>query len=103
MEICRLENASKTYFMGEKICPLQNLSFNANLGDFIAVEGTSGIGKSTLLYVLGSLLRLDKGKLYLDNQDTSSLTEKEITSIRAKKLGFIFQDATLIQALTSLA
>ncbi|MDD3894251.1 MAG: ABC transporter ATP-binding protein [Syntrophomonadaceae bacterium] len=100
MEICRLENVSKTYLMGEKVRPLQNVNLVVNSGDFISIEGPSGIGKSTLLYVMGSLLKQDEGKLYLAGQDTSLLTDRRLTTIRAEKIGLIFQEANLIEALT---
>lgn len=100
MEICILENVSKTYMMGEKVCPLQNVSLVVNSGDFISIEGPSGIGKSTLLYVMGSLLKLDEGKLYLDNQDINLLTDQQLTTLRAEKIGFVFQETNLIEALT---
>jgi len=100
MELCKLENVSKTYLMGEKVCPLQKVNFVVNAGDFISIEGSSGIGKSTLLYVMGSLLKPDEGKLYLDNKDVSLLTEQQLTSLRAEKIGYIFQETNLIQALT---
>jgi putative ABC transport system ATP-binding protein len=80
MEICRLENVSKTYIMGEKVCPLQNVSLTVNSGDFISIEGPSGIGKSTLLYVMGGLLKPDEGKLYLATQDVSILNERQLTT-----------------------
>lgn len=100
MELCKLENVSKSYMMGEKVCPLQNVNLVVNSGDFISIEGSSGIGKSTLLYVMGSLLKLDEGKLYLDNKDVSLLTDQQLTTLRAEKIGFIFQETNLIQALT---
>lgn len=100
MEVCRLENISKTYMQGENVCPLQNLSLVVNSGDFISIEGASGIGKSTLLYIMGSLLKADEGKLYLDNKDVSLLTDRQLTTLRAEKIGFIFQETNLIQALT---
>jgi len=86
--------------MGEEICPLQDVNLTINPGDFISVEGPSGIGKSTLLYVTGSLLEADEGRLYLDNQDVSLLTDRQLTALRAEKIGFIFQETNLIQALT---
>jgi putative ABC transport system ATP-binding protein len=100
MEICRLENVSKTYLMGEEVHPLQNVSLAVNSGDFISIEGPSGIGKSTLLYVMGSLLKPDEGKLCLDNQDVSLLSDRQLTALRAEKIGFVFQETNLIQALT---
>ncbi len=100
MELCKLENVSKTYVMGEKVRPLKNVNLAVNAGDFISIEGSSGTGKSTLLYIMGTLLKLDEGKLYLDNNDVSLLTDRQLTNLRAEKIGFIFQDANLIQALT---
>jgi len=100
MEICKLENVRKTYLMDEEVCPLQNVTLAVNSGDFISIEGSSGIGKSTLLYVMGSLLKPDEGKIYLDNQDVSVLTDRQLTTLRAEKIGFVFQETNLIQALT---
>ena len=57
MEICKLEHIRKDYKMGEVVTPLKDLTLTVCEGDFIAVEGPSGIGKSTLLYVMGTLLQ----------------------------------------------
>ena len=100
MEICRLENVSKSYLMGEKVSPLQNIDLVVNAYDYISIEGSSGIGKSTLLYIMGSLLKADEGKLYLNNQDISLLTDQQLTNLRSEKIGFIFQETNLVQALT---
>lgn len=100
MEICRLENISKSYYTGEKLSPLQNIDLLVNAGDFVSIEGSSGIGKSTLLYVMGSLLKADEGKLYLDKKDISLMNDEQLTHLRAQKIGFIFQETNLIQALT---
>jgi len=100
MEICRLENVSKSYFTGEKLSPLQNINLLIKAGDFVSIEGSSGIGKSTLLHVMGSLLKADAGKLYLDQREVSLMTDRQLTDLRAAKIGFIFQEPRLIQALT---
>jgi putative ABC transport system ATP-binding protein len=100
MEICRLKDISKSYLTGENVCPLSNVSLSVNIGDFISIEGPSGIGKSTLLYVMGGLLKPTNGKLYLGGKDTSLLTDQQLTSLRGEKIGFIFQETNLIQALT---
>lgn len=100
MEICKLENVSKTYNINEDVTPLKNISLNVNLGEFISIEGKSGIGKSTLLYIIGGLLNLDSGKVFIDKQDISLLSDKELTKLRGEKIGFIFQESSLIQALT---
>ena len=100
MEICKLEHIHKDYRMGEIVTPLKDVSLTVEPGDFIAVEGPSGIGKSTLLYVMGTLLQSDEGSYTFGGKDVSAMSDKEKSALRAKKIGFLFQDSTMIQALT---
>ena len=100
MEICKLEHIHKDYRMGEVVTPLKDLCLTVNPGDFIAVEGPSGIGKSTLLYVVGTLLQSDAGTYTFEGQDVSKFGDDKKSELRAKKVGFLFQDSTMIQALT---
>ena len=100
MEICKLEHIRKDYRMGEVVTPLKDLSLTVNKGDFIAVEGPSGIGKSTLLYVMGTLLQSDEGSYTFEGKDVAKFGDDEKSELRAKKIGFLFQDSTMIQALT---
>ena len=100
MEICKLEHIRKDYKMGEVVTPLKDLCLTVNEGDFIAVEGPSGIGKSTLLYVMGTLLQSDEGSYTFEDKDVWSFSDAEKSDFRAKKIGFLFQDSTMIQALT---
>ena len=100
MEICKLEHIHKDYRMGEIVTPLKDISLTVNTGDFIAVEGPSGIGKSTLLYVMGTLLKADDGTYTFEGKDVSTFTDAQKSEFRAKKIGFLFQDSTMIQALT---
>lgn len=100
MEICRLEHIHKDYRMGEVVSPLKDVSLAVQSGDFIVVEGPSGIGKSTLLYVMGTLLQSDGGTYLFEDKDVSRLSDSEKSGLRAKKIGFLFQDSALIQALT---
>lgn len=100
MEICRLEHIHKDYRMGETVTPLKDINLTVNSGEFIAVEGPSGMGKSTLLYVIGTLLKADDGKIFFAGKDVVSMTDREQTSLRGEKVGFLFQDSSLIQALT---
>ncbi len=100
MEICRLEHVHKDYRMGEVVSPLKDVSLTVQSGDFIVVEGPSGIGKSTLLYVMGTLLQSDGGTYLFEDKDVSRLSDNEKSGLRAKKIGFLFQDSALIQALT---
>ena len=100
MEICKLEHIHKDYRMGEIVTPLKDVTLTVNSGDFIAVEGPSGIGKSTLLYVMGTLLQSDAGTYTFEGNDVAQLSDSEKSALRAKKIGFLFQDSTMIQALT---
>lgn len=100
MSICRLEHIEKKYFNGETIQPLKDINLEINANDFISIEGPSGMGKSTLLYVIGTLLKSDSGKLFIDDVDISSMSDVELTNLRAAKIGFLFQDSNMIQALT---
>ena len=100
MEICKLEHIRKDYRMGEVVTPLKDLSLTVNKGDFIAVEGPSGIGKSTLLYVMGTLLKPDEGTYTFDGKDVTAFNDSQASEFRAKQIGFLFQDSTMIQALT---
>ena len=100
MEICKIEHIHKDYRMGEIVTPLKDVTLTVNVGDFIAVEGPSGIGKSTLLYVMGTLLKPDDGTYTFEGQDVSAFGDGQASEFRAKKIGFLFQDSTMIQALT---
>ena len=100
MEICKLEHIHKDYRMGEIVTPLKDITLSVNEGDFIAIEGPSGIGKSTLLYVMGTLLKADEGKYTFGGRDVSEFNDAQKSEFRAKQIGFLFQDSTMIQALT---
>ena len=100
MEICKLEHIHKDYRMGEIVTPLKDITLTVNAGDFIAVEGPSGIGKSTLLYVMGTLLKPDDGTYTFEGKDVSAFNDSQKSAFRAKEIGFLFQDSTMIQALT---
>ena len=86
--------------MGEIVTPLKDVTLTVNEGDFIAVEGPSGIGKSTLLYVMGTLLKPDEGSYTFAGKDVTAFNDSQASEFRAKQIGFLFQDSTMIQALT---
>ena len=100
MEICKLEHIRKDYIMGETVSPLKDATLTVSSGDFITVEGPSGIGKSTLLYVMGTMLQWEAGTYTFEGRDVSAMTDNEKSDLRAEKIGFMFQDTNLIQALT---
>ena len=100
MEICKLEHIRKDYVMGETVSPLKDATLTVSSGDFITVEGPSGIGKSTLLYVMGTMLQWEAGTYTFEGRDVAAMTDNEKSDLRAEKIGFMFQDTNLIQALT---
>ena len=99
-KICELHQIKKEFCTGERIALLNGIDLTVVAGDFISIEGGSGIGKSTLLYVLGTLMRFDGGEYLFEGKDVSKLTDAQISELRAEKVGFLFQNTNLIQALT---
>lgn len=100
--IC-LEKVSKIYNPGDNMVKaLDKISLTVDKGEFIAVVGASGSGKSTLMNILGCLDVPDKGIYHLDNIDVSSLRDKELSKIRNREIGFIFQGFNLIPNMTAL-
>lgn len=81
---------------------LDGVDIEIHRGDFVAIVGPSGGGKSTLLHMLGLLDVLDAGTLTIDGVETSKMKEKQATKFRAQKIGFVFQGFNLIPTLTAL-
>ena len=101
--ILRLENIWKTYTMGEvEVHALRGVSLTIRRGDFVAITGSSGSGKSTMMNLVGCLDLPTKGSIFLDNKDIATLSESDLAQIRGKKIGFIFQQFHLIPTLTAL-
>ena len=92
----------KDYWLGEVVVPaLQCVNIEIEKGDFVAVLGPSGSGKTTLLNVIGALDRPTKGRVYVDGEDLTALSEKDLTRLRRNKIGFVFQFYNLIPVLTA--
>ncbi|PFA24810.1 hemin ABC transporter ATP-binding protein [Bacillus cereus] len=96
-----LDQVSKVYGEGEtEVTALHPITLDVKEGEFIGIVGPSGSGKSTLLSIAGALLSPSKGNIYVSGQNITSLSEKEMTDIRLRKIGFIFQFANLVPFLT---
>jgi len=94
---------TKIYGEGDtEVHALDDVSFSVKRGEFILIVGSSGSGKSTLLNMIGLLDKPTKGKVLIDGQETTNLTDNEISAFRNTKLGFVFQFANLLTDLTVL-
>jgi len=101
--LLQFKNVWKTYQMGTvKVSALQGINLSIGSGEFIAVTGKSGSGKSTMMNLMGCLDTPSKGSIFLDGQDIAGLSESNLASVRGKKIGFIFQQFNLIPTLTAL-
>ncbi len=103
MEILRVENATKTYSLeGEEIKALRDVSFSLDAGDITVILGPSGSGKSTLLSLLGGLSSPSEGKVFCKGRSLYELPVDELSHLRNKAFGFIFQFHLLMPELTAL-
>ncbi|WP_243896123.1 ABC transporter ATP-binding protein [Paenibacillus sp. F411] len=79
---------------------LEDITLEIQSGDYIAILGTSGVGKSTLLHIIGLLDKPDRGSIWLHDQAVDTLSNKEYTKVRNEMIGFVFQDFKLITDMT---
>jgi len=101
--IVKLENVEKVYYVGGyPIKALDNVSLEIKEGEFLSIVGPSGSGKSTLLAIMGCLDRPTKGKVYLFDKDISKLNDNQLSELRRKYIGFIFQQYYLFNYLNAL-
>ncbi len=101
--LIELRNINKIYSNGDKkIKVLKNINMHIDKGELMAIVGESGSGKSTLMNILGCLDSPEKGKYILDGKNVSNMKERELSYIRNKKIGFIFQNFNLVPTLTAL-
>ena len=103
MALIDVKNAIKIYEMGdENFYALNDVSFSINKGDFVAIMGASGSGKSTCMNMLGTLDKPTSGEYYLDGVDVFSMTSDQLSDIRNNKIGFVFQGFNLIARTSAL-
>ena len=96
-----LVDVSKTYPGTPPVKALSNISMSVSEGEFIGIIGASGSGKSTLLHVIGTLTRPTGGSVFINGLETSDLTDQELSGVRSRYVGFIFQDFFLLPGFTA--
>ena len=97
----KLQNVSKTYLLGdEEVHAVEGVSLEIATKEYISILGSSGSGKSTLMYLVGLLEHPSSGKIYLEGKDVSTLTDNELSEIRNRSVGFVFQQFNLITKFT---
>lgn len=101
--VIQLENIHKTYTMGDvQVHALRGVSLTIREGEFVAIMGASGSGKSTTMNILGCLDRPTRGTYVLDEQDVSQMSKDERADIRSRKIGFVFQGFNLLSRTSAL-
>lgn len=101
MEILKVENLRKEYGDGNnKVIALDGVDLKIERGEFVSIVGPSGSGKSTLLHIIGGVDNPNNGKVYIDGNDISQYSSKELAYFRRRKVGLIYQFYNLIPNLT---
>ena len=103
LSMIQVKHISKVYTSGDvETVALDDVSFEIKKGEFVAIMGPSGSGKSTLMHILGALDLPTCGDYFLDGEKVSGLSEDELSDIRNRKIGFVFQAFNLLPRLSAL-
>lgn len=101
--LIHIEDLHKSYYDGESELPvLQGVDFTVHPSEMLAIVGASGVGKSTLLHIIGALDRPTIGSVFYERQDIFALPDKELARFRNKRIGFVFQFHHLLPEFTAL-
>src|SRR5882724_4648049 len=101
--VIKLDDVHKTYHTGEvDVHAVRGVSREIFQGEFVALMGASGSGKSTMMNIIGCLDRPTQGKYFLDGIDVSQLNRDELADIRNQKIGFVFQGFNLLSRTSAL-
>ncbi|MBW4820125.1 MULTISPECIES: ABC transporter ATP-binding protein [Streptococcus] len=100
LDVQHVKKIYKTRFKGNQVEALKDIRFTVEKGEYVAIMGESGSGKSTLLNILAMLDKPTAGRVYLNGTDTATIKNKDASSFRREKLGFVFQDFNLLDTLS---
>ena len=102
MSFLHIENLTKTYTVDhESLVGVDNVSLSINRGEFLSIVGHSGSGKTTLISIIGGILKPTAGRVLLEGVDICTLDDSKLSEYRAKRIGFMFQFASLLPILTA--
>jgi len=102
MSVVRIEHVSKDFQLGEQtVHALHDITLAIEPGVFLAISGPSGSGKTTLLNLIGCIDKPTSGKIYLNDQDVSTLSANQLADLRGRSIGFIFQTFNLLPVLSA--
>src|SRR5471030_2410892 len=100
--VIEIHDLTKVYTMGEvEVRALDGITIDVDQGDFLAVMGPSGSGKSTLMHILGCLDVPTTGEYLFAGEDVASMNERELASIRNRRIGFVFQQFHLLSSMSA--
>ena len=103
MHLIEVKNLYKNYILKKTTTEvLKGVNLKIDKGEFLAIAGPSGSGKTTLLNIMGCIDKPTSGEVFVDGQETMSMTPDELADIRARKIGFIFQNFNLFPVLSAI-
>lgn len=102
--VIEMTNITKSFYIGKpnQLNILKNININITKGEFVSIVGESGSGKSTLMNIIGALDRQTSGQYILDGIDIRTISDKDLSIIRNRKIGFVFQSSNLIPRTNSI-
>ncbi len=101
--VIAMEDVKRNYLLGKTVVrALQGVSLEIERGDFVSIMGPSGSGKSTLMHLMGCLDSPTSGKISIEGEDVSDMSEGELAEVRNRKIGFVFQQFNLLAKMTVL-